>query len=152
METRGKREAGKPSVSRYKQSQFPASVRAGGKDFACTTTKRQYSRFRTDPEASKEGREGEPREEALPLFFKTWTRYFFNKVTWHPPRSVKTSSPIEGGGRRNRRCITTDRLFAEKKCFRTARMGLRVMLSRALHFVFLGYPCQVSRVTIAGRN
>lgn len=37
------REAAKPSVSRYKQSQFPASVRAGGKDFACTTTKRQYS-------------------------------------------------------------------------------------------------------------
>ena len=38
-----RREAAKPSVSRYKQSQFPASVRAGGKDFACTTTKRQYS-------------------------------------------------------------------------------------------------------------
>lgn len=37
------REAAKPSVSRYKQSQFPASVRAGGKDFACATTKRQYS-------------------------------------------------------------------------------------------------------------
>lgn len=37
------REVAKPSVSRYKQSQFPASVRAGGKDFACATTKRQYS-------------------------------------------------------------------------------------------------------------
>lgn len=42
-ETRAGQEAAKPPVSRYKQSQFPASVRAGGKDFACTTTKRQYS-------------------------------------------------------------------------------------------------------------
>lgn len=39
----GDRQSAKLPVSRYKQSQFPASVRAAGKDFACATTKRQYS-------------------------------------------------------------------------------------------------------------
>lgn len=39
----GGRQSAKPPVSRYKQSQFPPSVRAAGKDFACATTKRQYS-------------------------------------------------------------------------------------------------------------
>jgi len=42
-EESGDRQSAKPPVSRYKQSQFPASVRAAGKDFACATTKRQYS-------------------------------------------------------------------------------------------------------------
>lgn len=42
-EESGDRQSAKSLVSWYKQSQFPASVRAAGKDFARATTKRQYS-------------------------------------------------------------------------------------------------------------
>lgn len=47
MEESGDRQSAKPLVSRYKQSQFPVSVRAAGKDFVCSTTKRQYSALRS---------------------------------------------------------------------------------------------------------
>lgn len=137
-ETRGKREAAKPSVSRYKQSQFPASVRAVGKDFACTTTKRQYSRFRTDPEASKEGRR---REEALPLFFKTWTRYFFNKVTLGILLAVSKLLPPSNEGK-EKSAVYNDRsvIRGEEMFSHGEGMGLRV--------IQLNAPFRIPRIPV----